>query len=225
MLWNGAKRSDRLNEVRGKGLDRLPVSRSFHERLVSLNDLDSLGFKEWIFHPAMLFGSLDKWWGDLGKRQHPHEGLDLCFYRSKEGHIHHLAGDARIPVIFEGQVMKVSQDFLGKSVFVAHDIYDSNGSQLYTIYGHIKPDDHIRPGEGLSAGDIIGVIADTQNSGAVIPRHLHVSVAWISNSVRLPELGWQTLNDASHVVLLDPLAVIECPFSIVPSLMPHLVKD
>jgi len=173
----------------------------------------------------MLFGSHYKWWGDLGKRQHPHEGLDLCLYRTKQGHINYLTKETKIPVIFEGQVMKVSHDFLGKSVFVGHDAYASNGSQLYTIYSHIKPGNHIRPGERLSEGDIIGVIADTRNSGAVIPHHLHVSVAWISNNVRLPELGWQALNDASNVVLLDPLAVIECPFSIVPSLIPHLVKD
>ena len=214
-----------MSEVKGKGLERLPVSRSFHKRLASLNNLDNIGFKEWVFHPAMLFGSHYKWWGDLGKRQHPHEGLDLCLYRTKQGHINYLTKETKIPVIFEGQVMKVSHDFLGKSVFVGHDAYASNGSQLYTIYSHIKPGNHIRPGERLSEGDIIGVIADTRNSGAGIPHHLHISVAWISNSVHLPELGWQALNDANNVVLLDPLAVIECPFSIVPSLIPHLVKD
>jgi murein DD-endopeptidase MepM/ murein hydrolase activator NlpD len=204
-----------LSEVRNKGPDRVPASRLFQERLLLFNNIDRLRFKEWIFYPGMLFGSLDKWWGDLGKRQKPHEGLDLCLYRTKEGKIHYLAEETKIPVIFEGQVVKVSADFLGESVFVGHDAYDSNGNRLYTIYGHIKPGNHIRPGERLSEGDIIGVIADTGNSGTVIPRHLHVSVAWIPNTMPVPELGWQTINDPARVTLLDPLSVIECPYSIV----------
>ena len=207
-----------MSEVKNKGLDIVPVSRLFHERLVFLNNLDSLGFKEWIFHPAMLFGSLYKWWGDLGKRQRPHEGLDLCLYQTKEGNINHLTGETKIPVIFTGQIIKVSDDFLGESVFVGHGAYDSNGSQLYTIYGHIKPGNNIRPGKRLSEGDIIGVITDTGNSEVVIPHHLHVSVAWIPNTMHVPELGWQTISDPARVVLLDPLSVIECPYSIISGL-------
>jgi murein DD-endopeptidase MepM/ murein hydrolase activator NlpD len=204
-----------LSEVKNKGLDRVPVSRSFHERLLFFNNLDSLGFKEWIFHPAMLFGSLYKWWGDLGKRQRPHEGLDLCLYRTKEGNIHQLTVGAKIPVIFEGQVVKVSADFLGESVFVRHDAYYSNGSRLYTIYGHIKSGNNIRPGERLREGDIIGVIADTGDNRMTVPNHLHVSIAEIPDTVPVLELGWQTINDLAKVVLLDPLSVIECPYSIV----------
>ena len=204
-----------MSEVKSNGLDRVPVSRLFHERLVFLNNLDSLGFREWIFQPAMLFGSLDKWWGDLGKRQRPHEGLDLCLYRTKEGNIDYLTGETKIPVIFAGQIIKVGDDFLGQSVFVGHDVYDSDGRQLYTIYGHIKPGDDIRPGKRLSEGDVIGVITGTGDSEAFAPRHLHVSVAWIPNTMHVPELGWQTINDPTRVVLLDPLSVIECPYSIV----------
>jgi len=207
-----------LNEVKGKGLERLPVSRSFHARLVSVNNLDSIGFKEWIFHPAMLFGSLDKWWGDSTKRRNPHEGLDLCFCRTKEGHLHHLTGDAKIPVIFEGQVVKISADFLGKSVFIRHSACDFSKRQLYTIYGHIKPGNRIRPGERLGEGDIIGLIADTGNSGTVIPPHLHISIAWIPTTMLVPELGWQTINDPTKVMLIDPLSVIECPYAIISQL-------
>jgi murein DD-endopeptidase MepM/ murein hydrolase activator NlpD len=182
---------------------------------VSCNNLDSPGFKEWIFHPAMLFGSLRKWWGDLGKRQRPHEGLDLCLYRTREGNINHLTGGTKIPVMFTGKIIKVSDDFLGESVFVGHGVYNSNGGQLYTIYGHIKPGNNIRQGKRLSEGDIIGVITDTGNSDVAIPHHLHVSVAWIPDTMHVSELGWQTINDPARVVLLDPLSVIECPYSIV----------
>lgn len=204
-----------MSEVKNKGLGRVPVSRSFHERLLFFNNLDSLGFKEWIFHPAMLFGSPDKWWGDFGKRQRPHEGLDLYLYRTKEGNIHYLNGETKIPVIFEGKVVKVSDDFLGESVFIGHDACDSNGNRLYTIYGHIKPGNYIRSRKRLSEGDVVGVIADTGNSGMAIPHHLHVSVAWIPDTIPVSEMGWQTINDSAGVMLQDPLSVIECPHSIV----------
>ena len=151
----------------------------------------------------------------MGKRDRPHEGLDLCFYRTKEGDIRYLDEKTKVPAIFTGQIVKVGDDFLGESVFVSHGAYESDGSQLHTIYGHIKPRDHMRPGERLSEGDVIGTIADARKGGGSIPPHLHVSVAWIPNTVRSQELGWQIVGDLAKVVLLDPLSVIECPYSIV----------
>ncbi len=209
------RKEDSLSEARDKRRDRVPVSKLFHERLMSFNNLDSLSFEEWIFHPAMLFGSVYKWWGDSGRRERPHEGLDLCLYRTKEGNIHHLPGEAKIPVLFNGQVATVTDDFLGESVFVSHDAYDSNGSQLYTVYGHMKLGSRVRPGERLLEGDIIGVIADTGNREIATPDHLHISVAWIPHTVHVPERGWQAISDPMKVVLLDPLSVIRWPYSIV----------
>ncbi|GEM_PF-89308 len=195
-------------------LDDVPVSRSFHERLLYLNNLDSLGFKEWIFHPAMLFGSLQKWWGDLGQRQKSHEGLDMCLYRTKDGKTHYLPRGTKVPAIFAGRVMKVSDDFLGKSVFVSHSVYNPNGSQLYTVYGHIEPERHIRPGYELGEGDVLGVLADTEKSGVAVPPHLHISVAWAAKPLAIQKLGWETLGNLSEVTLVDPLSVIQCPYSI-----------
>ncbi len=145
-----------------------------------------------------------------------HEGLDLCLYRTEEGDIHYVEENTKIPLLFKGQVVKIVGDFLGESVFIRHSIYDSDGSQLYTIYGHIKHDVNIHPGDKLSEGEIIGVIADKRKGGEVIPQHLHISVAWITNTVHQHELGWQMMGDPTIAVLLDPLSVIECPYSIVP---------
>ena len=206
-----------MSGAKDKRLDRAHVSKLFQKRLRFYNSLDKMGFEEWVFHPAMLFGSYSKWWGDLEKRDRPHEGLDLYLYRTKEGDIRYLDEKMKIPVIFKGQIVKVGDDFLGESVFVSHSDYESDGSQLYTIYGHIKPCDRMRPSERLSEGDIIGTIADARKSGGVIPPHLHVSVAWIPNTVRSQELSWQIVGSLAKVVLLDPLSVIECPYSIAAS--------
>ena len=125
-----------------------------------------------------------------------------------------LRGPAVAPVIFKGQVMKVDDDFLGESVFVSHDYYDNDGSQLYTIYGHIKPCGRMCLGERLREGDIIGTIADTRNCAGAVPPHLHISVAWVPKSVRSQELGWEIIGSHTEITLLDPLRVIECPYSI-----------
>ena len=209
------KGEGRLSDVKDKEPDRAPVLGSFHERLISCNGLGEGGFREWLFHLAMLFGSYDKWWGDPGKRDTLHEGLDICLYRTGDGDIHCLNERTKVPVLYKGEVVKVIGDFLGESVFVSHGVYNLNGSRLHTVYGHIKPHEHIRPGSSISAGDIIGTLADTGKSSGVIPHHLHISVAWISDTVRPEELGWQIMGNDARIMLLDPLHVIECPYSII----------
>jgi hypothetical protein len=51
----------------------------FTEMLIEENELDQNGFKNWIFCNGMLFNSPDKWWGDHGLRDYPHEGVDYVF--------------------------------------------------------------------------------------------------------------------------------------------------
>jgi hypothetical protein len=202
--------SDNKNEESGI----TPVSRSFHERLISVNNLDTKGFHEWIFHPEMLFGFNNKWWWDYGKRDISHEGLDLCYYRTGKGDIKHLDENTKVPLMFNGQVVKVCDDFLGESVFVRHDLYHSDINRLYTIYGHIKPGKDIYQGKRLDEGDVIGKLANKKSRAAMIPYHLHISAAWISDSLNQENLGWQILQNTSMVKLLNPLDILECPYSI-----------
>ena len=73
----------------------LPRTR-FCEYLVGLNNLDEQGFEKWVFQPGMLFHSTHRWWGNGGRRDHPHEGLDLCLYRDRSGNDHTLDETIRI---------------------------------------------------------------------------------------------------------------------------------
>jgi len=57
--------------------------RFFSEMLSEENALDQSRFESWIFCHGMLFNSPDKWWGDHGSRDYPHEGIDLCLYRDR----------------------------------------------------------------------------------------------------------------------------------------------
>ncbi|MBI2836607.1 MAG: hypothetical protein HYX85_02815 [Chloroflexi bacterium] len=206
-----------LNYEHGPSLS-VPVSRDFDARLRALNSLDEEGFSEWIFDPAMLFGSTVKWWGDRGKRNTPHEGLDLRPYRTGDGVVHRLDAGAKVPVMFDGEVVNVIDDFLGKSVFVRHGGFETEGCHLYTIYGHIVPSDSAVPGSVLAKGSVIGVISAGRRNDAADIAHLHMSVAWIPDSVNAGDLDWNTVGDPTRVVLIDPLGVITWRYSIVADL-------
>ena len=50
----------------------------FTEFFILKNGFQDQGFKEWLLWPGMLFDAEIKWWGNQGRRNKPHEGLDLC---------------------------------------------------------------------------------------------------------------------------------------------------
>ena len=186
----------------------------FNDYLIDCNGLNELGFREWAFYPGMLFNSTEKWWGKEGKRDTPHEGLDLCLYRNKNGDTSTLDTTVKIPVMYEGRVIRIIDDFIGKSIFVSHGIYDGKGNQLYTIYSHVEHYKGIIRETMLHEGDIIATITDAKKKKAKMSSHVHISVAWIPESLYYENLKWETLNDAGIVALLDPLKVISCNYTI-----------
>ena len=188
---------------------------AFSEYLLRCNGLDKTGFDSWIFYPGMLFGAEARWWGKRGHRDRRHEGLDLCLYRDKAGRIHSLNRKTKIPVMFEGEVVKIHDDFLGKSIYIAHHIYDSSGNQLCTIYGHTEPYGEVASGGLLGEGDLIATVADASKRRAEIPSHLHISVAWVPQSLSRESLNWETISRTGEVTLQNPLEVIACRYAVV----------
>ena len=49
----------------------------FTQLMLNANPSIQDNFHDWMFHSGMLFNSPEKWWGDLGQREFPHEGLDF----------------------------------------------------------------------------------------------------------------------------------------------------
>ena len=186
----------------------------FNEFLVMHNNLNKFGFDAWVFYPGMLFNDLHKWWGDGGVRQRPHEGLDLCFYRDKAGQEHSLDERIKIPVMYEGEIVRIDDDFLGKSIFVSHGIYDDLGNRFHTIYGHTNPYSGVAIGKTLSEGDAIATIADARKKKAKIFPHLHISVIWLPKAFPYKELNWQIIGDSQTVTLCDPLEFIEGKYKV-----------
>ena len=114
----------------------------FFYLLLAVNRPRLDGFKHWLFHPGMLFQSRQQWWGDEKPRSNPHEGLDLCWFKDVGGNRQSLDHTTVIPIPFPGTIVKISRDFLGQSIFVAHDILPEPDRRLYTALGHTSP----RPG-------------------------------------------------------------------------------
>ncbi|BBO15799.1 conserved hypothetical protein [Candidatus Brocadia pituitae] len=186
----------------------------FHKFLIKLNNLDTSGFKEWVFYPGMVFNNQYKWWGNGGIRQRPHEGLDFCFYRDVAGQDHSLDEKTKIPVMYTGEIVSIHDDFLGKSLFVRHAIFDDYENRLHTIYGHTNPYPGVDIGRIFREGEVIAAIADTGKKDTQIPPHLHISVAWLPKSFPYNRLNWETMGDRGVTTLCNPLEFIDGDYTV-----------
>ena len=182
----------------------------FTEFLIQKNALHEGGFKGWIFYPGMLFNSIDKWWGDQGKRDRPHEGLDLCLYKDRKDRILRFGEKTKVPAIYDGVVVGIIDDFLGKSVIIEHLFSDRDNNRLCTIYGHTIPENNLRIGKIVKEGDVIATLADSSRSKTNIFPHLHISIAWASKSISYDRLDWNSIAALDSFTLLDPLLIIDC---------------
>ena len=205
-----------LQENKGADVDDVDVTETpslnntrFTEFLIRKNALDQDGFNGWVFYPGMLFNSTDKWWGDQGKRDTPHEGLDLCLYRDREDTIFRIGEKTKVPVIYDGIIVRIIDDFLGKSVIIEHLFSDCHNNRLCTIYGHTIPEDTLHVGKIVKAGDVIATLADLSTSKTNIFPHLHISLGWTSKEISYDRLDWGNIGAPNTVRLLDPLKVID----------------
>ena len=195
-----------------------PGHAAFSKSLIRCNGLERLGFERWIFYPGMLFKAEDLWWAEGRRRRSPHEGLDICLYVDSEGQHCSLDESTKVPLTYEGQIVKIDADFLGKSIYVSHGIYDRDGNQLHTIYGHTIPCDDARRGAAFVEGDVIATIAGAGNRKASIPLHLHISIAWIPKSIPYESLNWETISAPGNAILLDPLQTMDFKYTVVKEL-------
>jgi len=184
----------------------------FTEMLIEENALDQSEFERWIFCHGMLFNSPNKWWGDLGLRDYPHEGIDLCMFKDRSSRIHRVNEKTRIPVMQDGMVKAIFKDYLGKAVVIEHEHYGSSTGGLLSFYAHTNPCAEIKDGVIVKEGDIIATIADTSNSKSNIMPHLHFSLGLPSKVFSYEGFVWNTIRKPEMMTLLDPLAVIDWPY-------------
>jgi len=174
----------------------------FSELLVRWNGLDGEGFAGWEFLPGMRFGERAAWWRGGADRGCAHEGLDIRSFRTAAGRTLNLEPGARVPALWPGRVAAVVDDFLGCSVFVAHEVADDAGRRLHSVFGHVVPAAGLAPGDALGEEGRVGVIAPGRGAA---PAHLHLTVALVAPGGRL---DWAALGDPARALLLDPLPLL-----------------
>ena len=176
-----------------------PIIRVFPEWLSRLTK--ESGFEYWIFHPGMLFGDCIEWWGDRCRRRTEHEGCDFAKGWKPDAGISHIPEGVPVRAIAEGEVVAMLDDFLGKTVVVRHPaITRSNGDIFHTLLSHIHP--LIKESDAVAKGQILGKVSKSTN--ARVPAHLHMTGAWIPETLAPNEIRMDHIHPAfTPVVLTD----------------------
>ena len=183
----------------------------FTAMLIEANGFDSVDFKRWVFSPGMLFDAPGKWWGDYGRRDFPHEGIDFCLYRDAADNLRRLDKRTRIPVMHDGCVRAMFNDYLGQAVVIEHDRIPGIPDKTISIYAHTKPRAGILPGVNVREGDIIASIAGTGRSKTNILPHLHFSLGRPSPDITYEPFVWNQMRDPNLVTLHNPQGLIDWP--------------
>ena len=191
-------------------MTRLAEKVKYGDYVLECNGMDRDGFVEWVFLPGMLFGSCERWWGRGGARGKPHEGLDFAQFRDGTGQVRRLNVGTLVPAMYGGEVVRVGEDYLGETVYLRHWIDDGCGRTLHTVYGHVRVRGDHRRLASVGAGEVLGSIADPGARDRKVPAHLHVTAAWIPNSLIAERLTWVTVAALGMGEILDPLDLMAC---------------
>ncbi len=184
---------------------------AFVSDLGALNGLDRMGFFRFIFYPGMLFGSSEKWWGVGGSRPSAHEGLDLCFFEARDGRRYRLDETVRVPAAVSGRIVRLMDDFLGRTVVVESRCHQQAGA-FYTFYAHIRPDKALQEGDTISAGTVFATISPIRSPKVTLPPHLHITMAAADALPPVGTLSWPMMNRLERSVFFDPLDVLSCEY-------------
>lgn len=178
------------------------------EYLATISKVNRLDIKEptgWIFHHGMLFQSTAKWWGDFGLRHAPHEGLDILFYRSGDGSVASIDPDTLVPLLEDGYVVNICDDFLGRCLVVQDPALSCSRFRILRVYAHLNILPGIETGTRLTKEEIIATPASTAGKKSKIAPHLHLSVMEVPASIPARQLDWNLFgNPGSPLRLINP---------------------
>ena len=209
-------------------MNHLPKS-EFISHLVRINKLNACDFARFIFFQGMMFGSEKKWWGTKGLRGSLHEGLDLCFFENACHEYFRLDETVKVPMLYDGRVEHITDDFLGKTVITSHFFDDPDQPSLLSLYGHLNPDKNLKIGDEIKEGQVFARIsgfkkqiagfkkriAGLENSKKSLLPHLHISLARPEMLPPATHLEWEFLNSVDRSVFIDPLNVISPQYTII----------
>jgi murein DD-endopeptidase MepM/ murein hydrolase activator NlpD len=194
-LWVGFDeyRKDREAQSRPPAL-LVPDFFAWLERLKSES-----GFESWVFRPGMFFGDCVEWWGDRNRRRTPHEGIDFAEGRLADGSIRSVPEGTPVRAISDGVLAEILDDFLGKTVVLRHpDVRREDGSVFHSLYSHIHPESSLSGAVGK--GRLLGKVLKSTGAGA--PAHLHLTAAWIPESVSAEGISLEHVSSSFAPVVL-----------------------
>lgn len=187
---------------------------SFRVAFRRLNDPVLAEFDRFLLPPGTRFGDRRQWWDDCA-RPRPHEGIDLFWYRKCGGEIGRLGPGTRVPALAAGRVVRIVEDFLGHSIFVAHEA-EQGGRILLTVYGHLAPS--LAAGEEVREGGLLAEVARPRSDR--VPPHLHLSTVRLPAAFPLGRLDWRLLQTSPEADFYDPLSLLSCPWEEITALPP-----
>ena len=179
------------------------LSHLFTRSLLAKNPAMAAQFKQWVWSTGMGFQDTGLWWGEGKKRITPHEGIDCVRFRNRNGKVCNLVGPLAVPSIFPGELVRIHRDFLAWSLYIRHPQFVLRGRILYTVFGHLQPLEKEYIGRRVAAGEVVGSLEKFQQNN-IVPLHVHLTIAWISEDVDPEQLSWKLLNDPDLVTLVDP---------------------
>jgi|WetSurSiteA1Bulk_404760.scaffolds.fasta_scaffold00674_8 hypothetical protein len=172
----------------------IPKFREWMQRLT----LES-GFESWNFHRGMFFGDHAEWWGDGNHRRTLHEGIDFAEGYQPDLTRGSIPEGTPVRALADGEIVAILDDYLNKTVVVSHQkIRNGEGDSFFTVYSHIHPAGNtLRP---VAQGQELGHVAKSRNVGA--PAHLHLTGAWIPESIHPNEITMDLIHPAFMPIVL-----------------------
>ncbi len=162
-----------------------------------------------------MFGSVKKWWGKKGLRGSSHEGLDLCFFANTHNENFRLDETTEIPMLYDGRVEYITEDFLGKTVITRHCFDDPEQPEILSLYGHLNPHKNLKIGDELEEGQAFAKIGGFGNKKKILLPHVHISLAKPDLLPPANQLEWEFLNTVDRDVFIDPLLAISPKYSVI----------
>ncbi len=188
-------------------MDKTFPKSEFTNYFLRINDIPPDSFKQWYFKPGMAFRDIMFWWKSHKQRKKPHEGIDLHYYTDGAENFVKLDHTNRFPLLFPGRIVKIFDDFQGKTVHVVHNIYGNKHNRLYSLYGHTKLLRVTNPGDYINESSaIISISTDAKGK---VPPHLHITVFWAPEDITESIIDWDRINLMREIQLVDPVMILE----------------
>jgi hypothetical protein len=178
----------------------------FARYLQILSEANHLGDGiEWLFYPGMLAESHCKWWGNFKRRHAAHEGIDICFYRARDGRIHHLEAGAAVPAWSDATILNICDDFLGRTLVVEPEKNQSGATRVLEIFSHLETGSTLTPGTRVKAGRIIARTSDTRAKRSSLLPHLHLSCIEVAPHIPVQDLNWSLFPLRERASIINPV--------------------